>query len=242
MEIDVSIYKNRTLSYFSVELSDRLKEPTNARIIWLLRTSPMRYSGILNALGERDSGKLNYHLKRLAAAGLIKKDDTQYALTRTGLRHALYVDSLQLKERYPLPVVVVAVIKGRAILLAKRCRDPCNGMWGLPGNELLYGESPEEAASKELLEELGIRMSAGTFYGAYPTLYREHGELLYHVILLAVRAQAGPIPREGRAKGKISEYRFFTQRQLERLDIVPSNKQPILDALAGRQALLDQRL
>lgn len=42
-----------------------------------------------------------------------------YELTNKGVKYALYVDSLQLKEKYPLPVVVVAIHQEDKILLAK---------------------------------------------------------------------------------------------------------------------------
>jgi ADP-ribose pyrophosphatase YjhB (NUDIX family) len=224
------------------DLKKILAEKTNAKIIWYLRESPRRYSEILKHLDERDSGKLNYHLKKLIAESLIAKGGETYRLTKQGVKFALYVDSLQLKEKYPLPVVLVAIRKGRKILLAKRCREPCKGMWGLPGNELLHGETPSGAAMKEASEELGLTITSPELYGAYPTIYREEKELIYHVVLLAVRTSIRGIPEQGKAKGKISEYRFFSKDELNDISIIPSNKKPILDAFSGEQRLEIQDL
>jgi len=78
--------------------------------------------------------------------------------------------------------------------------------------------------------------------GAYPTRYSEEGELLYHVMLFLVKAEAKKIPNEGKAIGKINEYRFFTKKQLEKLKIIPSNKQPILDAFSDKNNIKIQDL
>lgn len=163
-------------------------------------------------------------------------------LTRKGVKYALYVDSLQLKERYPLPVVLVAIRKGNKILLGKRCREPCKGYWGLPGNEISYGDSPLESARSEIKNEIGYCTSDERIYGSYPTIYRENGEIIYHVILLAVKAKIGKIPEKGRATGKIDKYQFFTRSQIKDLQIIPSNLQPILDAFSNKDKIEIQDL
>ena len=223
-----------------LSLSGVLKEKTNAKIIWYLRESERKYSDILKHLKERDSGKVNYHLKKLVSEGLVKKNGLLYSLTGKGMEYALYVDSLQLKEKYPLPVVVVAVVKGDKILLAKRCREPCKGFWGLPGNEILYGESPLESAKTEIEKELGFEIFDEKIYGVYPTIYKESGSLVYHVVLLAVKAKVKQVPGAGKAVGKISEYKFFTKDQLKKLKIMPSNRQAIIDVFSRRKNILIQ--
>lgn len=225
-----------------MDLSETLKEGTNARVIWYLRSSKRKYSDIMKYLGERDSGKVNYHLKRLVSHGLIVKEGDYYSLSAEGVKNALYVDSLQLKEKYPLPVVVVAIVRGDKILLAKRCRVPLKNYWGLPGNELLYGESVLESAKKEVELELGFQVSGGRVYGSYPTIYSENSKLVYHVILIAVKVRAGEVPQSGKASGKVSEYKFFSKSEIEKLNVIPSNMQPILDAFSNSKKILEQDL
>ena len=226
----------------TLDLSKVLKEETNAKIIWFLRESERKYSEILKHLSERDSGKFNYHLQKLIANGIVKKENDSYSLTKNGIKYALYVDSLQLKEKYPLPVVIVAIKKNNKILLAKRCREPNKNQWGLPGNEILYGESPEQAASREIKLELGLDTFNEKIYGVYPTIYKEKEDLLYHVILIAVNANVSTIPHKAKVSGKISEYQFFTLKQLSKLSLIPSNKKPILDAFSNRNVISCQDL
>lgn len=61
----------------------------------------------------------------------------------------------------PIPVIVVlykatifADITG--ILIEKRNIEPCKNGWALPGGYIDCGESYQEAASRELYEEIGI--------------------------------------------------------------------------------------
>jgi 8-oxo-dGTP diphosphatase len=60
-------------------------------------------------------------------------------------------------EQYPMPCVGIFLFNGNRILLSKRINTPHqNGKYGLPGGKIDFGESPESAAKRELLEETGI--------------------------------------------------------------------------------------
>jgi 8-oxo-dGTP pyrophosphatase MutT (NUDIX family) len=50
----------------------------------------------------------------------------------------------------------VALIDKDKVLLIQRARKPYFGMWSLPGGRLEPGETPEEAAQREVLEETGL--------------------------------------------------------------------------------------
>jgi 8-oxo-dGTP diphosphatase len=217
-----------------MDLADVITQTTKAKIIWYLREGPRKYSAIMKYVKERDSGKINYHLKGLLNAGLIKKNEDEYSLTIKGIKNALYVDSMQLKERYPIPIVLVAIIKNNKILLAKRSREPFKGLWGLPGNEILYGETPEYAAEKEIKEELKHNITDTIVYGSYPTIYKENEEMQFHTIIIAVKATCANISDFGPAKGKISEYKFFAKKELNKLKMLPTNVQPAIDAFSKK--------
>lgn len=47
------------------------------------------------------------------------------------------------------------VIDGGKILLSQKKSGPYQGLWGLPGGAIEFGESPEESFRRELLEETG---------------------------------------------------------------------------------------
>ena len=90
--------------------------------------------------------------------------------------HIIYIN--------PIPAVALLVLNNGRVLLTLRNVEPCSGEWCLPGGFLEWGESPEEGAKRELLEETGI--TAGTFslIGVFDSIT---GTRL-HVLLVAYRA------------------------------------------------------
>jgi len=72
-------------------------------------------------------------------------------------------------------VVLLPNDEGRGCFLLTK-RSPTlrahTGQWALPGGRMDAGESPEDAARRELDEEVGLRLGAGTMLGLlddYPT-------------------------------------------------------------------------
>ncbi|MEQ1901581.1 MAG: NUDIX domain-containing protein [Devosia sp.] len=50
----------------------------------------------------------------------------------------------------------VALIRRNDVLLIQRRREPAMGLWTLPGGRLEPGETAEQAAIREIKEELGL--------------------------------------------------------------------------------------
>ncbi len=64
-----------------------------------------------------------------------------------------------MRETKPPPnAASVALIDRDKVLLIQRARKPYFGMWSLPGGRLEPGETPEQAAEREILEEVGLRV------------------------------------------------------------------------------------
>ena len=58
------------------------------------------------------------------------------------------------------------------VMLTQRARDPGRGQWDLPGGFVDYRETLEEALSRELHEELGIRLSEFEYLCSHHNSYR----------------------------------------------------------------------
>lgn len=60
-----------------------------------------------------------------------------------------------------LAASAVVTDPGGRVLLVERGRDPQRGRWSVPGGRVEHGESLEEAAVRETLEETGLRVVVG---------------------------------------------------------------------------------
>ncbi len=64
---------------------------------------------------------------------------------------------------YPLrPVVAVGAIvfENDRVLLVRRGQPPAKELWAIPGGKVKLGETLQQAAEREILEETGIRIRA----------------------------------------------------------------------------------
>ena len=65
-----------------------------------------------------------------------------------------------MNSRPELPAVSVAVVRGERVLLVKRARPPSQGLYAFPGGKVEAGETLEQAARRELMEETGLAARA----------------------------------------------------------------------------------
>jgi 8-oxo-dGTP diphosphatase len=67
----------------------------------------------------------------------------------------------------PKPAAGVILERDGSVLLLRRAVDPGRGAWDLPAGYLDPGESPEEAARRETLEESGLEVELVRLIGVY---------------------------------------------------------------------------
>lgn len=56
------------------------------------------------------------------------------------------------------------LLRNRRILFTQKKSGPYKGLWGLPGGGIEFGETPEEALKRELLEESSLAISKLEFF------------------------------------------------------------------------------
>lgn len=148
----------------------------------------MRFNRLL--VKGLESEHMNYHLKQLLLLGLVEKADDGYRLTDSGKDYVNLVDSeVDMIEKQPKTSIIVrAVRRNRETgefehLLCKRLRQPYYGKVGRITGKVRFGETFEEAASRELVEETGLVAGKFTLEEIYRKMRRrEDGIFVQDVI------------------------------------------------------------
>ncbi|MFA6171231.1 MAG: NUDIX domain-containing protein [Patescibacteria group bacterium] len=77
--------------------------------------------------------------------------------------------------RNPSPAVGVILVNSKnQIYLIKRAKDPRAGFWDSPGGFINFYETAEEAARREVKEEIGIQIGELYYLGSYTNDYLYH--------------------------------------------------------------------
>ena len=113
---------------------------------------------------------------------------------------------------------------GSEVLIARRMdRDHQGGRWEFPGGKRHAGEGIEACLQREMLEEIGIRVSVGPLWRALTHVYPDRTVTLYFHFCSVVEGSPRPI--------ECAEVRWVRPGALEALDFVEGDL-PILPDLA----------
>ena len=113
----------------------------------------------------------------------------------------------------PIVGVLAVVMRGDRVLVVRRTNPPMPGRWGFPGGVLELGETVDQGAMRELLEETGVIAEAAGPLTVIDTIDRDpEGRIRYHYTLVAVigRWQSG----EGVAGDDADEVAWLTRAEL----------------------------
>ena len=123
-----------------------------------------------------------------------------------------------MKNNTPQVGVGAIVFHNRRVLLIKRNQAPNAGQWAIPGGRINYGESLQQAAEREILEETGIIIRAGEPVFAFDVIQQDANQqcqLHYVVIDLA----ADYISGEPLAGDDAAEARWLSPEELADLPV-----------------------
>jgi ADP-ribose pyrophosphatase YjhB (NUDIX family) len=168
---------------------------------------------------------------------LFSESDIDHGFTKTGIQMGYIQEIRALVGSRPIIMVGTGVLllRGNKVLLQRR-KD--NGLWGLPGGSLEPGESLEESARREVLEETGLEVAGLNLFGVYSGKEQffvyPNGDQIYDVCVVYSTGEFhGEMAEEAR---EVLELRFFALDELPE-DLTPLDK-PVLADLKRQAARL----
>ena len=122
---------------------------------------------------------------------------------------------------YPLtPRVGVGAItlKDGKVLLVKRAIDPNKGLWAIPGGTLKLGETLQECAAREILEETGVRIKVGACVYVFDFLERDaKRKIKFHFVVVDFAADY--ISGEPRGADDALEAEWLSPAEINKLSV-----------------------
>ena len=131
----------------------------------------------------------------------------------TGVETTVIRDFFAREEGYATPKVDVrgVVFRDGTLLFVK---EPEDGFWSLPGGWADVGDSPSEAAVREVFEESGYTTQAVKLLALYDQNKHPHPPVPYHTYKLFIRCELlSPLP----AGSAEMEARFFEEDAIPEL-------------------------
>jgi ADP-ribose pyrophosphatase YjhB (NUDIX family) len=129
-------------------------------------------------------------------------------------------------ERMRQPVIFAAsavVWRGRQVLLVKRGRPPGKDYWSLPGGKVEAGETVEQTAAREVLEETGLAAKLLGLIGVFTVV---SAEVEYRISCFAAMSDEGEVTPGDDA----ADAAWFSFVDLEKLKLAPNTLEAILQS------------
>jgi 8-oxo-dGTP diphosphatase len=121
----------------------------------------------------------------------------------------------------------ILIVRGDRVLLVRRAIEPGLGCWTFPGGHVDRGETLEEAALRETLEECGVTADLGELLGAFSYPGRP-------VVIVIYRGTVASGSREAHAGDETLEVGWFTAEEAAALPLAFRSVADALARLFGR--------
>ena len=133
------------------------------------------------------------------------------------------MDKKIISGAYPeLPIVAVGavVFKDNKVLLIRRAKPPAKGMWSIPGGSVNLGETLQQAAERETLEETNLMIQAIKPVYTFEVIEKDdNNQVRFHYVIIDLVADyISGIPLPG---DDADEVRWVSSKEMKNLDINP---------------------
>ena len=128
---------------------------------------------------------------------------------------------------YPVqPQVAVGAIvfKDDRVLLVRRGKPPAEDLWAIPGGRVEIGETLQQAAEREILEETAITIRARLPVYTFDVIERDsQGHIRFHYVIVDLTADY--VRGRPRAGDDASAARWIASDELATLKVSPKTRQ-----------------
>jgi len=124
---------------------------------------------------------------------------------------------------HPLVGVGGFIHKDGRVLLIRRKFEPNRGRWAPPGGLLEVGEDPQEAAKREVREELGLEVEVeGLLQVANEVIKDDGGRIKFHFVLIDYLMR--PLGEKITLNEESDEFTWFEPSAVEGLNATANTK------------------
>jgi len=184
------------------------------------------------------SDHFNFHVKKLIENGLIIKKEGKYFLTTEGKEFAgrMDTDKLKLEKQAKTVVALHAVRRINGItqyLIHHRLKEPFYGWYGSHSGKIHWGETPEEAATREFFEESGLSGDLTLKGIVHHRDYDKEGKLLDDKFLWVFRVDN----TTGDLKTKVEEGENFwmSESEIQKIDHLFASFDEMVEVINGNR-------
>jgi ADP-ribose pyrophosphatase len=104
------------------------------------------------------------------------------------------------------------------VLLVRRGQPPSEDLWAIPGGSVEIGETLQEAAEREILEETGITIRAGDPVYTFDAIVRDDsGKIRFHYVIVDLGADY--VTGNPNAGDDAVEARWVTVQEMNELQV-----------------------
>jgi ADP-ribose pyrophosphatase len=130
----------------------------------------------------------------------------------------------------PQVAVGAIVIKDNGVLLVKRNKPPGEGLWAIPGGRVELGETLQQAAEREILEETGLKIRAGDPLYTFEVIEPDDvGRIQFHYVIVDLMADY--LGGEINPGDDVSEARWVTAEEFEGLPVSQSTRKVLTNVI-----------
>jgi 8-oxo-dGTP diphosphatase len=124
----------------------------------------------------------------------------------------------------PLVAVGAIVFKDNRVLLVRRGKPPAEDLWAIPGGRVEIGETLQEAAEREIMEETGVTIRALVPVYTFDVIDLDtRGRIQFHYVIVDLTAEY--IGGEPRAGDDAAAARWVSSDELSMLKVSSKTRQ-----------------